>query len=1242
MFAQHGHAHGARRTRTVGGVVSAIVALAAFMLGAVAAANAQQSADIIRGRVVGADSQPVANVLVTALSYVGGIEKQRRTDKDGRYTIIYPNGEGDYWLAFNAVGFVSRRIEIKRHSDEDVLVANATLSKSQELNAVQVTGNVRLTLSRNDNFQDVSQSDRSISTGFVVVAPEAKGDLVAQVAALPSVQLIPGVDGAPDRFSIFGLSGDQNNATLNGMSQGLTKLPREASTTLQLRTGYDVATGGATGATIAVNTNSGSNQIARPLSVLLIAPQTQVPGPLGTASRYGSISASGRMTGPWRWDRNFYNLSFQFDHRQQDLLTVAAGANDALAAAGVSRDSIPALLDALGNAHIPHGDGGADAHTTSNVGSLLGTFDWAPKAAASGHALTLTVNGGFQSRGPNALSLTSTPSSLLSSNAANAGLQVRHTNFFGAGTLTESVVSVAGSHLRTSPEFRAPGASVVLASALDDSTTVTRAINAGGSSTASAANTLSIGARNTLSRISTNNRHRTKLTSELTFSSSDNDASANTLGTFTYQSLGDLVANRPSSFTRTIGATRVSAHSLLAGLALGDSWRPSANLQVQYGVRAEANTFLSAPARNTLLAKELGVRNDHVPNGVYLSPRIGFSKTILDSYTFFRGADYDYTTDNSTLSGGIGLFQNTRSADLVSTAISETGLPGSALTVSCVGNATPAPDWASYLASDASIPAACADGTTATPLGSAVPIVTLFARNFVEPKSIRGSLRYYTERIPQHRTTFEVTLAYNLNQAGQRDINLRDVQQFSLIDEGSRPVYVVPAGIDPASGLASLSGSRISSQFGAVRELRSDLHSQSATFSLSDIRLNFGEPFGIMFGYAFTYQREQFTGFTSSAGDPFAIGTSRGTAPTHDLNTTLRLKLGDVGALALYGRLRSGTHFTPRVAGDINGDGNAYNDRAFVFGGASGGNGATSVVMNELLMRGSSAARRCLQDQRGTVAGRNSCTTPWSFGGSVLALGINPTKLGLPARMDLRLTLSNPFGALDMLLHGSANARGWGQTPAVDQTLLFVRGFDAAKERYIYDVNERFGASQGRMMLSQTPAVLTLEMRVDAAPGFAWQAFNQAIQRGRQRTGAKLNEAAIRALGAPGGTMAPISLAYFLRIADDLNLTQVQADSLARVVYRFNRLIDSVWAPAAKRAASLPDTYDQAIPLRDFNAARNAVFDYWIAVMPSVRHLLTRGQFQSMNVSVRDRLFNENFLERQRSQFTSFGIYSVP
>ena len=85
--------------------------------------HAQQTADAIRGRVFGPDSQPIVDAQVTASSYVGGITKSKRTDKHGRYSITYANGEGNYWLSFVAIGYVGTTLLLVRQPREILCLA---------------------------------------------------------------------------------------------------------------------------------------------------------------------------------------------------------------------------------------------------------------------------------------------------------------------------------------------------------------------------------------------------------------------------------------------------------------------------------------------------------------------------------------------------------------------------------------------------------------------------------------------------------------------------------------------------------------------------------------------------------------------------------------------------------------------------------------------------------------------------------------------------------------------------------------------------------------------------------------------------------------------------------------------------------------------------------------------------------------------------------------------------------------
>jgi hypothetical protein len=208
---------------------------------------AAQQADVIRGRVIGPDSLPVSEVLVTVTSFSGNVSRTARTNRDGRFTVTFPAGDGDYMVAFAAIGYAAKRFEVKRMADEEVLLADAKLTK---VDAVLGTMNItapREKVARNDPTPDIGGSERPVPTQDVPA--NLMGDLAAMAATLPGVQTVPGENGDPNGFSVLGLGADQNTTTLNGMNFGGTGLPRDAQVSSSLATTpYDVSRGGFSGA----------------------------------------------------------------------------------------------------------------------------------------------------------------------------------------------------------------------------------------------------------------------------------------------------------------------------------------------------------------------------------------------------------------------------------------------------------------------------------------------------------------------------------------------------------------------------------------------------------------------------------------------------------------------------------------------------------------------------------------------------------------------------------------------------------------------------------------------------------------------------------------------------------------------------------------------------------------------------------------------------------------------------------
>src|SRR3954463_16655923 len=241
-----------------------------FVSGAAATASAQES-DVIRGKVTGPDNLALENVKVTAMSMSTNQSISRNTSADGRFTIIFPNGGGDYILSYAAIGFQPAQKEVKREQDEAILIADQTMGKAATmLQAIRVTAQ-RQQVDRNDDARNgagVGAGDRGVDMSQVGIG--AQGDLAQMAASLPGVTYIPGADGGPAGFSILGLGADQNLTTLNGLNFSGSDLPRDAVTAGRVSSNpFNPTQGGFSGGQLSLRTQPGTNFVQQSIRFTL-------------------------------------------------------------------------------------------------------------------------------------------------------------------------------------------------------------------------------------------------------------------------------------------------------------------------------------------------------------------------------------------------------------------------------------------------------------------------------------------------------------------------------------------------------------------------------------------------------------------------------------------------------------------------------------------------------------------------------------------------------------------------------------------------------------------------------------------------------------------------------------------------------------------------------------------------------------------------------------------------------------
>ena len=1186
---------------------------------ALAPSSAQaQNADVIRGQVIGPDSQPVKNVRVTVTSISGNVNRTAVTGEDGRFTVTFPNGDGDYMMSFAAIGYTAKRFEIKRTADEDILVADARLTSAGTLlDAVKVT-TTRDKVRRNDPTPDISGTEQRVdNTG---VPADLLGDLAAMAASLPGVQGVPGTDGGPDGFSVLGLGADQNNTTLNGVQFTGSNLPRDAAVISSLVTSpYDVSRGGFSGAQFNIRTRPGTNFLTRGVSLNVDSPHMQWAdrATQSLGQEYSNLSLGGALSGPLRFDKAFYNVSYQLGRRANDLQTLLTTDPEGLRAAGISSDSVARLLPILGADGIPLSTKLVGNQRVGDNGTVFGSFDFTPPSSTSGTALNFSFNGNWSKQNPVSGLPTEVPAHSADRTSWRGGVQGRHSSYIKNSILSETTVSYSDSRTYSVPFLDLSGGTVRVNSTFSDGTTGVQNLSfGGGQGQRGNQTTNSVGFLNQMSWFSTTNKHRLKLTSELRRDGAAQQQANNLFGTFSYNSLADLQSGKASFFSRQLSPRVRDIGQVVGAVSLGDSYRRTPNLQFQYGVRVDGNKYLSTPALNSDLATAFNVANDYVPNRLHVSPRAGFSWTYgsASQIDAFAGA---FRAPRAVIRGGLGVFQNTPGTTLIGSAMDNTGLPGAVQQITCIGSATPAANWAAFLQDPTLIPAKCADGTSGTVFSNAAPNVNVVSKDFSAPRSVRSNLSWSGAALGNRfAASVDGTLSLNYNQSGNTDLNFSGVPRFVLNDEGLRPVYVQPTSIVPTTGAIATQDARIISRYSRVNELRSDLKSESRQLTFRISPLKFTPSFSWSLSYVYSNVREQSRGFSSTVSNPLNVEWGRSSFDSrHQIVYNLSYNFFDFVRVNWFGNFRSGSPFTPMIAGDVNGDGYS-NDRAFVFKPGSTADPALALAMQSLLTNGSKEARSCLSSQLGQLAARNSCQGPWSSTAS-MSFSFNPAKVRMPQRATLSFQLSNPLGAADMMLHGS-NLRGWGQQIFPDASLLYVRGFDQTTQKFKYEVNQRFGAQNTAFGVQRSPVVLTAVMRFDIGPTRERQQLLQQLDRGRTRDGDKLPEGFIRAIYNGGGIQNP--MATILRQQDSLKLTAAQADSIATMNRQYTVKVDQIWTPIAHYFAGLSDTYDRDVVYNKYISGRKATVDLLMQMVPAVKALLTPAQQRMLPTNVQSYL----------------------
>jgi hypothetical protein len=1073
-------------------------------------AAAQSAPDVVRGRVTDDSARAVVGATVMITRGPDRLTQQATTDSAGTFSSRFEEGTGDYLVYVSATGFKAVRRRVQRQGTERELVANFTLARDLTvLEAVKVTA-VRPERASNQvrpTDPEPGSNEKWKEGVEGQVSPTVAGDLNAIAGTMSNVTMTPA--GA----SILGSGSESNLTTLNGMGLASGSIPRAANTETRV-TGatFDATRGGFAGANVDVRLGPGSRQYQRRNGFITFdPPQLQytdaVSRALGTTSGgfRGSLGADGEIIRR----ALTYNVAVDLARSSSDPSTLVNADADALLRAGVAPDSVARLLAIATPLGIPLTGQGVPSNRERSAISWLGRLD-DTRDTLQTRALTTYV--GVTHEGAIGFGPLTAPAAAGERRERTLGGQLTLGAYVGPGkrVLTETRLAASGVHTDVAPYRVLPSANVLVRSDLASAANAITNLTLGGSNRSSRDDRWTAEASNETAWNARGRRHRFKT---LVWGRADGlrqEGATNALGSYTFNSLADLSAGRASSFMRTLSQPDRTGSVWNGAAAFVHSWAPSRFIGVIYGARLEADGFSSAPPSNPALEQALGVRTGAAPARVHVSPRVGFSYTYNRDRENGNGMSVSnvgrfYRTQTGTIRGGIGEFRDLLRPGLLADATASTGLPGGAVTLSCVGSAVPQPDWSSFDAGDS--PTQCLDGSGV--LAERAPSVSLIDPGYDVPRSWRSSLDW-SANLGSLLVRVGGLVSYDLNQPGVVDANFSGVPRLALTTDGDRPVFVSAASIDSSTGAVSASESRRSTAFGRVASRVSDLRGYGGqlTLGLSPDVFRFRTRHSLFASINYTLQasRRQYRGFDGAGfGDPREVewAPSQNDA-RHVVVLTGGVRADKIGVVTLFARAQSGLPFTPVVQGDVNGDGRGL-DRAFIPDPSRESDPVLAGQLRSLLAEGSTTAKRCLNAYLGLVAARNGCRGPWTQSLNVQWRPPMPSRWG--GRVTPSVYLQNVLAGVDQLVHGSESLRGWGSSATPDPVLFVPRGFDASAGRFRYDVNPRFADTRPNRTVLREPFRIVIDFSLQLSTDYGLQQLRRAVEpvktaRGWQRRSA--------------------------------------------------------------------------------------------------------------------------------------------
>lgn len=789
---------------------------------------AQVTTASITGTVTDSDNVPLAYASIIATHVSTGTNYGTSTDIDGKYHLAGLKVGGEYIVEFSCVGYKSNAVGGIYPSLGQTIQLNRVLHNQPSIDSVIVVGDYKPhgTFSTND-IEAMPTVSRSIYD-IARLSPYANSQQEGGVS----------INGANSRYNSFYIDGIVNNdmygLTASGTNGGLASanpIPLDALEQIQVVVApFDVRQSGFTGGGINAVTKSGTNTSTGTAYAYYTNNSLYGKGIDNIAlAKQNTLTYGVSMGGAIVKNKLFYFISAEnsFDHSPSAYHIGDPNCKVAEADAITISSHYKSLTGYDGGGY------GKQSINRETV-SILARIDWnisdkhnlavrynyldAGKDEYVNSAYTLLFNGSGYTSVSTTHSIMAELDSRISPSLYNS-LRVGYTHVSDGRDTDSKTPFVTIDHIRDG-----------------ENTAVKIGTDGMACSNSLAQNSITISDYLSIHKGSHNitlGTHNEIFTAKVLFVS-------NALGSYTYSTMDDFIASKPSMFQQTIpigdASTRINTAQF--GLFAQDEvWINS--LQLTYGLRADIPVIFNTPRENktfnsSAIAQQYGVATNSKPKShILLSPRIGFKWHIGNN-------------SNLVLRGGTGIFTGRIPFVWITNCYSNTGMTQMGYTL--YGDNIP-PFGVSP------------SGTAGT---SANPVIYVADRKFRMPQSFKSNLAFEAT-VRGWKMTIEGIYAKSIN-----DISIRNIV---AADNGAK-LYAVNSLLSNTNNTTAFYDSSAKKSFSSIYLLENENRGYSYNLSAM-IEKHF--IFGLQFAASYTFSQSYTVNDGVSSSAPSIWGKSYAT-----------------------------------------------------------------------------------------------------------------------------------------------------------------------------------------------------------------------------------------------------------------------------------------------------------------------------------------------------------------------------